>query len=110
MLKNVVITSANRTAIGSLGKSLKKIPGHELGSIVIAEAIRKSKINKERWQKAFVELRNFKEEHGHLSVPNAYRTKSGFILYSWIRTQRELKQKGLLSQEEINQLESLGFD
>ena len=43
--KEVVITSANRTAVGSLGKSLKNIPGEELGSAVISEAIKKSKIN-----------------------------------------------------------------
>ena len=41
----VVITSAVRTAVGSLGKSLKNIAGEELGSIVISEAIKKSKIN-----------------------------------------------------------------
>ena len=45
MNKNeVVITSASRTAVGSLGKSLKNMPGEELGSLVISEAIRKSKI------------------------------------------------------------------
>ena len=41
----VVITSAVRTAVGSLGKSLKNIAGEKLGSIVISEAIKKSKIN-----------------------------------------------------------------
>ena len=44
MNKNeVVITSASRTAVGSLGKSLKNMPGEELCSLVISEAIRKSK-------------------------------------------------------------------
>ena len=43
-MKNVYITSALRTAVGSLGKSLKNIPGDELGSKVILEAINKSKI------------------------------------------------------------------
>ena len=43
----VVITSANRTAVGSLGKSLRNIPGDELGSIVISEAIKRSNIKKE---------------------------------------------------------------
>ncbi len=42
--KEIVITSATRTAIGSLGKSLKNIPGDELGSAVILESIKKSKI------------------------------------------------------------------
>jgi len=44
---SIVITSANRTAVGSLGKSLKNIPGDELGSAVISETIKRSKINKE---------------------------------------------------------------
>ncbi len=42
--KEIVITSALRTAVGSLGKSLKNIPCEELGSTVISEAIKKSKI------------------------------------------------------------------
>jgi len=42
--KDIVITSAIRTAVGSLGKSLKNLPGEELGSIVISEAIKKSSI------------------------------------------------------------------
>ena len=42
--KNVVITSAVRTAIGAFRGSLKGMQGHELGSIVIKEAIKKSKL------------------------------------------------------------------
>ena len=48
MLKNpIIITSAVRTAVGSLNKSLKNIPGHELGSAVINESIKRSKVKKE---------------------------------------------------------------
>ena len=43
-MKNVIITSAVRTAVGSLGKSLKNISGAELGSAVISNTIKKSKI------------------------------------------------------------------
>ena len=42
--KEIVITSALRTAVGSLGKSLKNIPSEELGSTVISKVIEKSKI------------------------------------------------------------------
>ena len=36
MKKNeIVITSALRTAVGSLNKSLKNVPGFELGSAVV---------------------------------------------------------------------------
>ena len=43
-MKSIVITSAGRTAVGSLGKSLKNVPGEELGSVVISESIKRSKI------------------------------------------------------------------
>ncbi len=42
--KTVVITSAVRTAIGSLGGTLKNISAHKLGSAVISEAIKKSSL------------------------------------------------------------------
>ena len=45
MENSVVITSAVRTAVGSLGKSFKNISAHELGSEVIKSAIKFSKIN-----------------------------------------------------------------
>ena len=44
---DIVITSAVRTAVGSLGKSLKNVPGYELGTAVLNEAINRSKIKKE---------------------------------------------------------------
>ena len=40
----VIITSACRTAVGSLGRSLKDIKAEELGSTVITNVIKKSKI------------------------------------------------------------------
>ena len=45
--KEVVITSAIRTAVGSLGKSLKNVKADELGSTVISKAIDNSKIKKD---------------------------------------------------------------
>ncbi len=44
MNNSVVITSAKRTAVGSLGKSLKKITGDSLGSAVISNSITSSKL------------------------------------------------------------------
>ena len=43
--KNVVITSAVRTAIGSFRGSLKDLQAHDLGSVVIKEAAKKSDLN-----------------------------------------------------------------
>ena len=39
-----MITAATRTAVGSLGKSLKNVPGEELGSTVIKETIKRSNL------------------------------------------------------------------
>ena len=47
MFKNVVITSAKRTAVGSLGKSLKSIKAEDLGSTVISEILSNSKLKKD---------------------------------------------------------------
>ena len=45
MSKNeIYITSAARTAVASLGKSLKNVPAVELGSHVIIEALKRSKL------------------------------------------------------------------
>ncbi len=46
-MKNVVITSATRTAVGSLNRSLKNVQGYELGSAVIRESVIRSKIKNE---------------------------------------------------------------
>ena len=42
---SVVITSAVRTAIGSFRGSLKDMQAHELGSVVVKEAMKKSNLN-----------------------------------------------------------------
>ena len=47
MSNSVVITSAVRTAVGSLGKSLKNIPGNDLGASVISKLIEKSNLKSE---------------------------------------------------------------
>ena len=44
-MTEIIVTAAVRTAVGSLGKSLKNIPADELGSKVISSAIKKSELN-----------------------------------------------------------------
>jgi acetyl-CoA C-acetyltransferase len=45
-MKNVFITSASRTAVGSLGKSLKNVRSEELGSCVILNSVNRSNLKK----------------------------------------------------------------
>ena len=47
MVREVVLTSAVRTAIGSFGGALKEVPAMELGAIVVKEAMRRSRIEPE---------------------------------------------------------------
>ena len=44
-MKEVVIASATRTAIGSFGKSLKDVPVVDLGSLVIKSALEKANVS-----------------------------------------------------------------
>jgi acetyl-CoA C-acetyltransferase len=46
--KEIIITSAVRTAVGSLGRALKNVSCDSLGSIVISEAIKRSNIDKNK--------------------------------------------------------------
>ena len=46
-MKNVYVVSAVRTAVGSLGRALKNVPGEELGSSVISKSLELSNIKKE---------------------------------------------------------------
>ena len=44
-MTDVIITAAKRTAVGSLGKSLKNISAEELGSAAISNVVKDSKLN-----------------------------------------------------------------
>ena len=47
MKNSVIITSASRTAVGSLGKTLKNVQSAELGAAVIKDLLKKSKLNEQ---------------------------------------------------------------
>lgn len=53
-MRNVVITSAARTPIGSFGGSLASVPAPELGQIVIAEVIRRAGVLPEQIQEVIM--------------------------------------------------------
>ena len=46
-MSDIYITSASRTAVGSLGKSLKNVPAFELGSTVISKILKDSNLKTE---------------------------------------------------------------
>ena len=71
--KSIVITSALRTAIGTFNGSLKSMQAHDLGSIVIKENIKKSKLKNYYKNKGFykVEIKSSNVE---------YSEGEGFVL------------------------------
>jgi len=46
-MKEVVVTGAARTPMGSFGRTLRDIPALKLGAVAIAEAVSRSGIRKE---------------------------------------------------------------
>ena len=63
----------------------------------------------ELWQRGVQELLAFKENYGHCIVPKMYSSSTGFQLGQWVMNQRTYKSRGKLSEEQIKQLEDLGF-
>ncbi|MDY4960476.1 MAG: Helicase associated domain protein, partial [Chlamydia suis] len=61
----------------------------------------------EEWEKNFLELKRFQEEHGHCKVPEGYPQNPQ--LASWVSKQRQDFKKGKLSEDRIARLEELGF-
>ena len=54
------------------------------------------------------QLQQFKEVHGHPNVPQEYKEDEG--LEKWCMEQRDLYTKGMLTQDRVDALVSIGFD
>ena len=50
------------------------------------------------------------QEHGDLCVPTRYKTADGYALNEWVRSQREKRTAGTLTQEQIDRLDAIGMD
>ena len=61
------------------------------------------------WDRAYQKLVAYKGEHGHMLIPFLYRTSAGFGLGQWVATQRKAKKSNLLSCQQIERLDTLGF-
>ena len=59
------------------------------------------------WEKHFNELKEFKKQHGHCLVSTLSKTHA--TLGNWVRTQRQRRKRGILSEEQIRRLDRLGF-
>ena len=61
----------------------------------------------EAWKIAFMKLQQFQEREGHCKVLAVFKDEDGFALGTWVRNQR--RTKGVMSQERLSKLNSLGF-
>lgn len=62
------------------------------------------------WDDKYALAGQYFRQHGHLNVPAAYRAADGSDLFSWMKRQKILYRKGLLSKEQIIRLSVLGID
>lgn len=63
------------------------------------------------WDLMFAEARKYYTEHGNLLIPARYRTANGQSLGGWLNLQRMIysgKRQGLLTDEQIERLNSIG--
>ena len=61
----------------------------------------------EVWEKNFLELKRFQEEHGHCKVPRGYPENPD--LGCWVKHQREYFKSAKLAEDRIARLEEIGF-
>ena len=66
--------------------------------------------NEENWEAAYALAEEYSREHGHLRVPNRYKTADGYSLGEWIRSQREKRREGALEKDKEKRLEAIGMD
>ncbi len=59
------------------------------------------------WEEMFVKLCKYKEQKGGCSIPQIYAENQK--LANWVAVQRRSYAKGILSEKQIDQLESIGF-
>ena len=72
-------------------------------------AIRDTGINREKvWEERFAQLVAYRERFGHCRVPAKWEENIPFG--HWVHVQREFKKKGMLSEERIARLDSIGFE
>jgi superfamily II DNA or RNA helicase len=64
-------------------------------------------ISSASWQRTFQEVAAFKRDHGHL---NLWREGGDERLPRWLAKQRRSYRKGVLTQTQIEQLTSIGYD
>lgn len=61
------------------------------------------------WQQGYEAAAAYARTHGHLRVPQSYRTDHGYTLGTWINSVRARYRRGKLTDEQITELDQLGM-
>ncbi len=67
----------------------------------------KFSLHEAAWQELCGQLVKFKQEFGHVNVPDPYSENQKLV--GWVKTQRNRYKQGKLSKERIQKLEGIGF-
>jgi superfamily II DNA or RNA helicase len=62
------------------------------------------------WDAPYQDLKAFKDEHGHLRVPEGYKGASGIDLSDWKAGQRVRRKAGRATKDQKRLLDEIGFD
>ena len=62
------------------------------------------------WEEAYKIAEEYYKEYGNLNVISSYVTKDGYKLGVWLDSQREKFKKGLLSEDNVKRLQSIGMN
>jgi superfamily II DNA or RNA helicase len=98
--------------------------GHNLGVWVSQNRSRKNKLTADRkhrlddlgfdwdpfanaWEVGFLKLEEFLTLNGHCRVPKGYKCNDGYLLFSWVRRQRNWRNK--MTPQRKSRLDALGF-
>jgi hypothetical protein len=84
----------------------------QLGLVLKFEGGKKSNKqirNDGRWKNVFERLVVYKDQHGDCNVPAKYNDGDSPHLGHWVNSQRRFYKIGVLNQDRIDQLKSIGF-
>ena len=74
-----------------------------------ASAKKKSQKEETMWHQQYLKLRQFKQQYGHVVVPQHYKREQGETLGRWCNNQRIFYAKGSLKKDRYELLEKMGF-
>lgn len=85
------------------------LPGELGAAFARAVRVRVLEVGADRWNLGLGYLEGYVDAHGDARVARAYITGTGFRLGSWCASRRAEFQRGVLSEDHIDQLEQLEF-